>query len=76
MRDAPPARPPIPVTVLSAAGPNARPELVAAHARFVAALPAGRHVRVAGAEHDIHLQHPDLVAAEIVRVRAAVASQA
>ncbi|WP_308257349.1 alpha/beta fold hydrolase [Pseudonocardia lacus] len=65
VRDAPPTPPRVPVTVLSA---GTRPELIAAHERYAAGLPDGRHVLVAGSGHDIHLERPALVAEEIRRM--------
>ncbi|MGO1051025.1 alpha/beta fold hydrolase [Crossiella sp. CA198] len=74
LAELPPLRPPqVPTTVISAGrtGPvekKFRPLLIRAHRDFAAGLPHGRHVLAEDSDHQVPVQQPELVAAEINRL--------
>ncbi|MEV4892889.1 alpha/beta hydrolase [Nonomuraea sp. NPDC055795] len=74
LRDSTRPLPPVPVTAISGAlAPTAierrvRPDLIASHRRFVAALPHGRHVVAGKSGHMVPQDEPELVIEEIVRL--------
>lgn len=71
LRDAPPPRPDVPVTLVSGTrlprlGRRRRQALVAAHRARAEALPRGRHVAAERSGHLVPLTEPEVVAAEVV----------
>jgi pimeloyl-ACP methyl ester carboxylesterase len=73
LRDAPPALPDVPVTILSGLQPSRvergqRSALVDAHRASAAALAQGRHVEARRSGHHIPFTEPQLVVAEIRRL--------
>lgn len=78
LRDAPPALPDIPVTVITGTRPTrfgsaARRALLDAHRRRVKMLPRGRHVEASRSAHHVHLSEPDVVVGEVERLLADLA---
>lgn len=73
LRDVPPARGDLPVTVISGTRigfgeRKVRPSIVAAHRATAAELPNGRHVEAPGSAHLVMWDDPAIVTAETVRM--------